>query len=429
MATRSKFDGFLAELADRALAKLRDTDFSDRASGGPNAQLVEEAVRPYLGEQELAVPKALQSIINAAPGAGTAAEYMGKPSLSLAWYSVGQYAWRGQAQFRRVLGTTPDVGVREAAGSQQLRAAICADRAGNKARAAQLYEWAAANYILTTDELGFFRDTKQLQVIWERLPYRAYALGCLDRRDEALSVAEECQRWVENDHRAQTTESYQAPLKILSVVLALARYRAHPTEEDQRKAVEMLNPQSVASRSHGDHLHSLFHLFNLRARYPELANPASEHLPFVGRAKQGEEACRRLMPALAQISLDASIESLMHLDQRAKQLRRVYKAAPEAEEVEGPAALVSKKGLIFMLGSYFGEVVRKELAGGQWKADDRNLLASTLDWEMGEIELHLWPFNHAFEYLTGKTKKTFHQLWQETEQSYLHLGLAAKHAE
>jgi hypothetical protein len=135
------------------------------------------------------------------------------------------------------------------------------------------------------------------------------------------------------------------------------------------------------------------------------------------------------MPALAQITLDGSVESVKLLDQKAKQLRRVYKAAPEAEEIEGPAALVSKKGLIFMLGSYFGEVVRKELAGGQWKPEEKNLLTSTLDWDIGEVELHLWPSNHAYEYLSRKTKKTFYELWQETEKAYLDYGLATKFAD
>jgi hypothetical protein len=241
-ATRSKFDTFVAELADQKLAMLRESGFFDPPSEGPDVRLVEDAIHPYLGEQEASVPQALQSILNVAPDAATAAEYMGKTLLARKWYSVGQYLWRGQAQFRQVLGTTPDLGFRDAAGGQQLRAAICADRTGNRDRAAQLYEWASANYHLNDEDRAFYKDTKQLQVIWERMPYRAYALGCLDHWEEALAVAEECQRWVEEDRRAETSESYRAPLKILRVVRALAHHKVNPSDENRKQAAQMLAP-------------------------------------------------------------------------------------------------------------------------------------------------------------------------------------------
>lgn len=143
----------------------------------------------------------------------------------------------------------------------------------------------------------------------------------------------------------------------------------------------------------------------------------SEHL------RQGAEACRRMMPALAQVSLDGSVQSLRTLDKKARQLRRVYEALPEAEEVQGAATLASKQGLLFMLGAYVGEVVRGELPGGRWRQEEGNLLAWAVDWATGQGEVRLWPFQRAYEVLTGRTRKGFHDLWQEAERAWRGLGL------
>ena len=117
------------------------------------------------------------------------------------------------------------------------------------------------------------------------------------------------------------------------------------------------------------------------------------------------------------IQLDGTPASLQLLDRYA---RKIYKGIKIKEE---------RKTILFLIGSYFGEVVRKELAGGQWKYSDRNLLETTVDWDMGEIELHLWAFNHTHEILEKKTKKSFYALWEETEQAYTNFGLAALYAD
>ncbi len=98
--------------------------------------------------------------------------------------------------------------------------------------------------------------------------------------------------------------------------------------------------------------------------------------------------------------------------------REIYRAARNDE---------GRKRFLFLWGSYFGEVVRRELAGGKWKFSTENLRESTVDWDIGQVELHLWPFNHAFEFVTGQKKETFYQLWRKTEKSYIKLGLAAAH--
>jgi hypothetical protein len=116
----------------------------------------------------------------------------------------------------------------------------------------------------------------------------------------------------------------------------------------------------------------------------------------------------------AGTQLDGTTESLKLLDQS---LRKIYPTIEDDEEL---------KTMIFLWGSYFGEVVREELAGGQWNFSADSLLSSTLDWDMGEIELHLWPFQRVMEYASDQTDKNLFDLWEETEQAYIDFGLAAR---
>lgn len=409
---RSAFTTYLAEIIERNVERLSQQGWVDPNTGGPDVELI----RPLLGGQEERLPHEVDMVLANSYWVGAAYEAMDGLKTALAWYHLGQYVWRGGKQFNKALKDPPDFGQREAAARNQLPAAICADRVGEAARARDLYLWAAENRTLTPREMDELTKTRQYTVLWEWGSARAYALACLERWAEAMAVAVEVESWAERDRRAQTRESYRAPLRILPVVMALARYQVGPSEYARQAVTEMIDPQAVASRSHSDHLMALFFLYNLRARHPDLASPSPEELPPAERARQGSEACQKWM-AHGGIHLDGTPESLRLLDEHA---RGIYRAARNDK---------GRKRFVFLWGSYFGEVVRRELAGGQWKLSTENLRESTVDWDMGEVELHLWPFNHAFEFVTGQKEETFYQLWEKTEKSYIKLGLAAAHSD
>jgi hypothetical protein len=216
---------------------------------------------------------------------GAAYEAMDDLKMALAWYRLGQYGWRGGRQFSTMGKDSPDFGRREAAAKNQLPAAICADRVGQTARARDLYLWAAENRELTPREMEQLTTTRQYSLLWEWGSARAYALACLERWAEAMAVGVETEIWVERDRRAQTGKSHRAPLRILSVVMALARYQVSPSEYARQAVRKVIHPQTVATRSHADHLMALFFLYNLRARHPNLASPCPEELPPTERAR------------------------------------------------------------------------------------------------------------------------------------------------
>ncbi|MCS6910107.1 MAG: hypothetical protein NZM11_06000, partial [Anaerolineales bacterium] len=247
-------------------------------------------------------------------------------------------------------------------------------------------------------------------VLWTNLSYRAYALLCLGRWAEALSTAEQGQEYFRRD-RHWKDKTYE-PIVLYPIVQAVARYKLDPSPENRRKAIERLSPQAVASRNHVGHLWALFHLYNLRALHPDLAQPRPEELPPEERARQGAEACVKWM-AEGGVVLDGTPESLKRLDET---IREVFRGL-EGEE--------KRKQALFLWGSYFGEVVRKELAGGQWRAHGKAMTEMAVDWELGEATLHLWAYRHVKAYVTGKAAKGLHVLWEETEQAYIDLGLAA----
>jgi len=76
----------------------------------------------------------------------------------------------------------------------------------------------------------------------------------------------------------------------------------------------------VASRLLNYHLSSLFSLFNLRARYPELANHPGTEQPLTERARKASEICIQWM-AHGGVQLDGTVESLRVLDE---QISRVW---------------------------------------------------------------------------------------------------------
>jgi hypothetical protein len=132
--------------------------------------------------------------------------------------------------------------------------------------------------------------------------------------------------------------------------------------------------------------------------------------------REAANACRSAMME-GGLKLDGTPESLKLLD---RSMREMYRGIGGKER---------QKGLFLMWGSYFGEVVRDELAGGQWRIAQKNLLQSTLTWQLGEVELHLWPFKVVHEYITGQNNKSLYETWSEIEEQYIDHGLAARYAD
>lgn len=408
---RSAFSEYLNGLVLRGIEYLRQYSWLDKNTMGPNIELIEPLISPYLGEQT-PLPEAVQRVIDASTEKGIANELLGNMPAAKAWYRVGQYSWRGKRIFTNLMGDPdPDVMDREAAARPQLESAICATRVGNHERARQLYEWAAQNYGFSEREIPIWEGKKKTHIVlWTNLSYRAYALLCLGHWAEALSTAEQGEAYFRRD-RHWKDKTYE-PIVLYPIVQAVARYRLNPSPENRRKAIEMLSPQAVASRNHSAHLSALFYLYNLRALHPDLAQPEPEELPLEERARQGAELCVKWM-AEGGLMLDGTPESLKLLDET---MRVVFRNLDSEEK---------RKQALFAWGSYFGEVVRKELAGGQWRAHGKAMTEIAVDWELGEAELHLWAYRHVKAYVTGKVESGLYALWKETENAYIDLGLAA----
>ncbi len=410
---RSAFREFLEEYDREYVHFLTEQRWWNPQTGGPLLMEIEPLLRSYLHHEGHVPEENLQKALYVSILAGTVCEALGRIAAALDWYQIGQYSYRGGRVYSRHLGQEwPDISAREDAGRQQLQSAICATRVGNHERAHQLYEWAAQNYSFSEREIQILESGKDRThiVLWTNLSYSAYALLCLGRWAEALSTAERGEEYFRRD-RHWKDRTYE-PIVLYPIVKAVARYKLEPTPENRRKAIEMLSPQAVASRNHVGHLWALFHLYNLRALHPDLAQPHPDELPLEERARQGAELCVQWM-AEGGVMLDGTPESLKLLDDT---MRVVFRSLDSEEK---------RKQALFAWGSYFGEVVRKELAGGQWRAHGKAMTEIAVAWELGEAELHLWAYRHVKAYVTGKVEKGLYALWTETEQAYLDLGLAA----
>ena len=415
-ALRSGFHDHVKRRISEGQQYLKTNQYAIPGTEIPDVKKIEPLLQGYLGSQESPPPQHIKSAASLGPTHGIAYEVLGQHEIAKAWYQLGQYIWRGGKQFDSVVEEPAHFASRMTAGMLQMEAAICADRIGSTDRARNLFEWAVENRSFTKDELMEFEETKQPYVVWKWTIQRVYALFCLGNFKLAHQAAEEALLWIKKDSRAKLGSASEMPLLILPTVLALINYELDPSPENRTEAINLLDLDAVATRSHGDQFRGLLYLFNLRAKYPELAMPDNEDLPPSARAKQASEACRR-WTAKVDLQLDNSVESLKVLD---KYLKKIYREINEEEQ---------RKQVLFMLGSYFGEVVRAELAGGKWNFSGEVVLSWTVDWDIGEVELHLWPFQRVHEYATGKTKENLTDLWNQIEQAYLEFGLAALYSD
>lgn len=409
---KETFQSFLLERLQDSQNFLKGENWLNPDTGGPAVDLIEPLIQPFLGNDKGIPPENLRKAIGLGSRAGPVYETLGNKQAALDCYQLGQYQYRENSKLYPINMGKDFVGLRgrDDAAMQQLSAAIGADRIGNQERAQQLYAWVAENRTLTEDEYQDFLD-EQPSGIWRRLPFKAYALACLENWEETLAVAEICQEVVEGDSRALTSESYQVPLQVLRMVLALVKYKLGPTPELLKIAREALDPQAVASRVHPSHLISLYYLYNLRQRHPEIIEPEQSELTSAERARQGAQACVEWM-AEGGLNLDFTPGSLATLD---KIIHELYATLKEENK---------RVQAIFLWGSYLGEVTRRELAGGQWQLTEE-FWDSSLYWDMGEIDFKMWIFRYLRQYLTGEVNKTLFQAWQETEEAYLNSGLPA----
>lgn len=413
---RSKFSEFTKKQVAHGEGVLQRHGWLDEPSRGPRLDILIAKIEQLGPSSANHADEAVLDVLAVSEQAATANEAAGNIAVALSWYTLGQFRWRGGYRYPGdSLDNDVPLTVRDDSARLQLPAAVCSERVGDLERARKLYTWALENRKLSNDEIGYYLSSKQESVVWQRLPYWAYALAALDRCEEALQTCEKCSDVVAQDPDAHIDDSGEPPLKILTLVEAVCRYRLSPSIETRSLAIHSLHPQFAASLSHVGHLDTLFYLYNIRARHPDLANPDPDELPPAERARQGYEACTSWM-AHGGLQLDGSVESLKLLDQH---LVDVWEAMD----------LSQHKMVLFLIGSYVGEVIREELAGGQWNFSEENMLAWTLDWEMGEAEMHLHPYLHVRQLVDGETKMPFFQLWQEAEATYIELGLSARHAD
>ena len=273
---RSTFREFLEERDRQNMQFLQEHGWLNSQIGGPIVTEIELLLRPYLNHEGPIPQENLQRVLYVSVSAAPICETLGKILAALDWYRIGQYRYRGGRVYSRHLGQEwPDISARDDAGRGQLESAICATRVGNHERARQLYEWAAENYDLSEEEKKGLKRVGSSDVVWERLPYRAYALACLEQWEEALQSAEEAWQYIEKGW-SRIRRVYGAtytPVLVCRAVLALARYKVHPSEKTFEQAATTLRTQISISIKDKD-FWALFLFYNLRALHPELVAPA-----------------------------------------------------------------------------------------------------------------------------------------------------------
>jgi hypothetical protein len=140
----------------------------------------------------------------------------------------------------------------------------------------------------------------------------------------------------------------------------------------------------------------------------------SESAGFEERARQGAAACRQILPALLNVEgskVDGSAESLALIDSHSKKLQEIFGALPSAEEAKQGGEFISKQGVIFLLGAYFGEVLRGAFDGGKWQGNEK-WLDSKLAWELPGKVISVQPFKDVYLLLSGKGNSPLHESYE-----------------
>jgi tetratricopeptide (TPR) repeat protein len=212
-------------------------------------------------------PLELNAAIDNAPSIATAHEYLGDMERAMQYYWVGTFIYTHQLPASPKETREMVAELRGSYATLQLTAAICSDRIGNRGRAVQLFEWAAAHLAVTDGEKDQFRREGNYNMVWEYAIDRAFCLLCLERWQEALGAGEEAERWVkmDTDRREKFGEQY-APFHLLPVYHALAKYRAHPTPDNEMAARKRLMLSEFKVRENRLRHGALLYIFELWAR-------------------------------------------------------------------------------------------------------------------------------------------------------------------
>jgi len=249
-----------------ASSYLKELDLLD-SQGNIKKDAVQEAWKSWRGENK----SKLWAEIGIAALRGVPYEYLGNMEKAMQYYWLGTYYYLHPTPMHATAKPPLHIDERFAYAEPQLTAAICNDRIGNRGRARQLFEWAAAHLTVTEDEKDQFRREGYPNMVWEYTTDRAFCLLCLERWEEALSAAEEAERWVKMDTgRYEKFGRQYTPFHLLPVYLALARFKAHPSPEREKEARKrfMLSEYKVRVNHlrHG----ALLYIFELWSRNAEL---------------------------------------------------------------------------------------------------------------------------------------------------------------
>jgi hypothetical protein len=249
-----------------------------------NNDLLLEVFRENFNKTEPEWALGLSAAVSAASHFATINEYLGQTEKAKQYLWLGSHEWNyrdidypyetGDRHILKMKNLTDRMIRADDLVLQQLPAAICCERVGNRERANQLFGW-VAQLRGTSDEeyeefITSFAELKSYYEVWGRRTERAFALASLGRWGEALAEAKGAQRWVEKGPRPIGNHSWRDYFWLLRALEPLIEYRLDPSEKNKAAAREGLRPSILKSEDHDRTLFLLFYLFNLRAKFPEL---------------------------------------------------------------------------------------------------------------------------------------------------------------
>ncbi len=260
------FDAYLLEYIEKeAKGFFKKHNLLDNASN-PNMDFFEKIYKDKTN-----IPEGMSSAVRISPMIAVAYEYLGNMSNALLFYKIGAFQYMDAWPISPKEKGPNDIYLRSAYATPQLNAAICNDRTGNRGRASQLFEWAAAHLTVTDGEKDQFRREGYYNMVWEYTTDRAFCLLCLERWEEALAAGEEAERWMRMDaERKEKFGAQYTPFHLLPVYLALARYRVRPTPDNEKEAKKHLMLSEFKVRVNHLRHGALLYLFELWARNPDL---------------------------------------------------------------------------------------------------------------------------------------------------------------
>lgn len=93
-ATKSAFQSYLQRKVQRTKSFLKEHDWLDPETHGPNGKLIEGKIKTFLGSGKDKPPEHLLTAIYLGENAGPAYEALGKQKAALDCYRLGQYTYR-----------------------------------------------------------------------------------------------------------------------------------------------------------------------------------------------------------------------------------------------------------------------------------------------------------------------------------------------